>query len=79
MASVRSRSFLFGWSKHVQMTVDGAAPSIARYFFCVTVRYLGPDYQHFGFILAYGVGHVLAIVVGENAGPYLLPEPRSQR
>ena len=48
-------------------------------FFCVTVRYLGPDYQHFGFILAYGVGHVLTIVVGENATPYLLPEPRSPR
>lgn len=30
--------------------------------------YLGEEYQHPGFVLAYGVGHIIAIVVGEAVG-----------
>eukprot|EP00438_Fugacium_kawagutii_P002260 Skav227476 [mRNA] locus=scaffold2491:468274:469977:+ [translate_table: standard] len=41
--------------------------------------YLGPHYQHCGFILAYCVGHVLNLVVGEYTGQYLVPEGLSPR
>eukprot|EP00435_Cladocopium_sp_Y103_P051445 s882_g16.t1 len=41
--------------------------------------YLGPVYQHCGFILAYGVGHFLTIAIGETMAPRLNPPPVDER
>ena len=46
---------------------------------CVVLRYLGPVYQHCGFILAYGVGHILLIAIAETIGPHLHPPPLDER
>lgn len=41
--------------------------------------YLGPVYQHCGFILAYGVGHLLLIAISETIAPHFFPPPLDER
>ena len=45
----------------------------------VVLRYLGPVYQHCGFILAYGVGHLLLIAISETIAPHFFPPPLDER
>ncbi|CAE7351850.1 unnamed protein product [Symbiodinium sp. CCMP2592] len=60
----------------------GAALMIALFFSLYAgffALYLGEEYQHPGFVLAYGVGHIVVIVVGEAVGAKCHLKPLDER